>query len=233
MGKYLNMLWQPIRPFEFTQPVFDYLIYRWLAIKPLSTLIFAHPRLRKWLTRCEVNERVVETPFVLANLPRRGKVLDVGACESPISLMLASLRYQVTALDLRPYPFDHPNLQVKVADITRWRSSDQYDVIICLSTLEHILTDSRAIANMWASLRPGGKLLLTTPAAVDPATYPGWRSYSLRQIRRLLAKKFVVVKHWLGTKDDQQHWQLVAKMVSQSQKGTTPTAVHLIVARKK
>lgn len=232
MGKYLSMLWQPIRPFEFTQPVFDYLIYRGLTIKPLSTLIFAHPRLRRWLTRREVNERVVEIPFVLANLPRRGKVLDVGACESPLALMLASLGYQVTALDLRSYPFDHPNLQVKVADITRWRSADQYDVIICLSTLEHILADSRAMANIWASLRPGGKLLLTTPAAVTPATYPGWRSYSVRQIRHLLAE-FAIVKHWLGAKDDQQHWQLVPRLVSQPPKATTPTAVHLILARKK
>ena len=38
-----------------------------------------------------------------------------------------------------------------------------FDLVTCISVLEHIPDDTKAIESMWAALRPGGRLLLTLP----------------------------------------------------------------------
>ena len=55
-----------------------------------------------------VNERIVEVPFAmraLAPLDPGARVLDFGSAESTVALSLASLGFEVTALDLSQYPF--------------------------------------------------------------------------------------------------------------------------------
>ncbi len=39
----------------------------------------------------------------------------------------------------------------------------KFDQIICFETMEHILNDKKLIKDFFAILKPGGKLLLTTP----------------------------------------------------------------------
>lgn len=39
----------------------------------------------------------------------------------------------------------------------------EYDVVLCLETIEHILDDKKLIQDIAACLKPGGRLLLTTP----------------------------------------------------------------------
>lgn len=43
-----------------------------------------------------------------------------------------------------------------------------FDLITCISVLEHIPQDEAAIETMWALLRPGGKLILTLPCMSRP-----------------------------------------------------------------
>lgn len=43
------------------------------------------------------------------------------------------------------------------------------DLITCISVLEHIPADQRAVRRMWSLLRPGGRLLLTVPCAARAA----------------------------------------------------------------
>ncbi len=38
----------------------------------------------------------------------------------------------------------------------------RFDKILCISTIEHVIDDRKAMAEMYKVLRPGGKLLLTT-----------------------------------------------------------------------
>lgn len=40
-----------------------------------------------------------------------------------------------------------------------------YDLVTCISVLEHIPDDAPAVAKMWELLRPGGRLVLTVPCA--------------------------------------------------------------------
>lgn len=225
MFKFFNLLWQPIRPFEFTAAVFDRLKYQLLAIKPISTIIFATPGLRTRLTDRFVNERIVEVPWILGNLPQPpARILDIGACESPIALMLASIGYRVTAVDLHSYPFSHPNLKVIVGDITTLSLTGKFDVIVCLSTLEHIglpvyggrtmqAGDDSAIRHMYHWLKPGGYLLLTVPAAQTYQVGKLWRLYDVATLKDLL-RLFKSVKLRLGVKNSRQQWQVVTRLPS-------------------
>lgn len=43
-----------------------------------------------------------------------------------------------------------------------------FDLITCISVLEHIPTDREAVDVMWSLLRPGGRLILTLPCMAQP-----------------------------------------------------------------
>jgi len=53
-------------------------------------------------------------------------------------------------------------LDVRALD-SRKDFSDKYDVAICLENIEHIINDQKLIHDITMCLKPGGKLLLTTP----------------------------------------------------------------------
>jgi SAM-dependent methyltransferase len=147
-----------------------------------------------------VNERIVEVPYAfgaVSRLPTGVKLLDVGATESLVSLSLASLGYDVTALDPRPYPFVHPNLSVVVGLMQEWVPPTQFDCVLCISTIEHIglgaygepVSDARAdeaaMSQIWRSTAPGGVLVLTTRFG-KPSQDWLHRTYNRDQILALL-----------------------------------------------
>jgi 2-polyprenyl-3-methyl-5-hydroxy-6-metoxy-1,4-benzoquinol methylase len=192
-------------------------------------------------TRREINERILETPFILNRVSVKPiNILDVGACESPLALMLASMGHNVTALDLRKYPFTHPNLTSTIGDITKFHQAQKFDLVICLSTLEHIglevyggkkntQGDYLAIKNIYKLLKPGGKLLLTTPLADMDKTHELWKEFSQRTLIDLLAM-FSRVKVLIGEKRSDQNWHIVDKLTPKN--GNTPTGVALVEAFK-
>lgn len=147
----------------------------------------------------DVNERVCEIPFVLAAvaaLPTTAHVIDIGCCESPIALHLASLGYQVTALDPRPYPFSHQNITVVEQSIEDYQPTVPVDAAILLSTIEHIgigsygldraeRLDLAAMSHVRSLLGATGLLVLTTPfgtAAVNELE----RTYDVAGVHELL-----------------------------------------------
>jgi len=126
-----------------------------------------------------VNERIVEVPYVfraLAGTPARARVLDVGSAESTVSLSLAALGYEVTSLDLREYPLEHPSLEAIASPLDEWDAEEaSYDAIICLSSIEHFGvgaygeasgeggSDRAAIEKLLTLAKPGALLILTVP----------------------------------------------------------------------
>lgn len=123
----------------------------------------------------------------------------MGGCESLLPLELASLGYEVFALDVRDYPLMHPRL-ISVKEDIRGTSfpSDFFDTAIALSTLEHIGLgfygepvdphgDRKAAIEIFRILKPGGRFLLTVPFG-RPATTSGHRVYDAARLRALLAE---------------------------------------------
>ena len=148
-----------------------------------------------------VNERIVETPFVmahLATLPTGSRILDVGADESTVSFSLASLGYDVTALDLNGYPFRHPNLAAVESPLEEFTPPAPFDAVVCLSSIEHfglgaygpdshdLDADVNALARLREMTREGGRLVLTTPYGV-PQINSLERTYDDDGLARLLA----------------------------------------------
>jgi SAM-dependent methyltransferase len=43
-----------------------------------------------------------------------------------------------------------------------------FDLITCISVLEHIPTDREAVGQMWSLLKPGGRLVITVPCMKQP-----------------------------------------------------------------
>jgi 2-polyprenyl-3-methyl-5-hydroxy-6-metoxy-1,4-benzoquinol methylase len=147
-----------------------------------------------------VNERVAEVPYAfraLSRVPPGGRILDVGATESTVCLSLATLGFEVTAIDPRPNPLAHERLETVVGTIEEWKAEIDFDAVLCLSTIEHLGTseyeqqgtDSRvdleAMKRMRELTKPGGLLVLTTE--VGEASGNRSRVYDREGLDELLA----------------------------------------------
>jgi SAM-dependent methyltransferase len=90
-----------------------------------------------------------------------GRVLDVGVGTWVYPRQLLQDVCDYTATDC----FEHPNVDV-VSDIhalTEVFAPDSFDFVICTDVLEHIPRPWIAVRQLYAVLKTGGTLLLTTP----------------------------------------------------------------------
>jgi 2-polyprenyl-3-methyl-5-hydroxy-6-metoxy-1,4-benzoquinol methylase len=190
-----------------------------------------------------VNERVAEAPYVfraLAAVEPGGKVLDVGASESTLSLSLATLGYHVTAVDPRPNPLSHERLEVVEARIEEWEDDGRFDAVVCLSTIEHIglgayeqhasdrRVDLEAMKRMRELTNPGGLLVVTT--AVGPASFGELgRVYDREGLDELLAG-WEVKDETLVQRRDATTWVTVDEEIG-SLDGSTETIAMVTAAR--
>jgi SAM-dependent methyltransferase len=115
------------------------------------------------------NERAVEMAICLDALERRagGRVLEVG---NVIKHYVASPHDVVDKYEQGAQAFR--------MDVTEFRPELPYDLIVSISTFEHIGFDEevrdpdkplRAIAHVTGLLAPGGELLITAPLGYNPA----------------------------------------------------------------
>lgn len=114
-------------------------------------------------------ERPVEFAFVFRKIgelyPRT--VLDVGTGTTALPHLMRHCGCLVTAVDnMRDYwPPGTVNRHWHVIDddISATRLSPGFDLITCVSVLEHIKTSDAAVRSMLSLLAPGGHLLMTFP----------------------------------------------------------------------
>lgn len=124
---------------------------------------FRHPHNRTW-----VNERIVEVALGLSALAEyRGKrILEVGNVMSNYATITHDVldKYEVAP-------------GVINEDIVTFKPRKKYDLILCISTLEHVGWDEtprdpdkiiKAVIHMKSLLAPKGVLLITTPFGYNP-----------------------------------------------------------------
>jgi 2-polyprenyl-3-methyl-5-hydroxy-6-metoxy-1,4-benzoquinol methylase len=112
--------------------------------------------------------------------PQAKNVLDFGAGRGEFAKRLAARFAEVTAIDLMERP-SHLPLQIQwiKADLNHeLRGQDaRYDLVVAVEVIEH-LENPRAVVRTWHKLlRPGGRLLFSTP-----------NNESVRALAHLLAR---------------------------------------------
>ncbi len=135
----------------------------------LLPLLYMEYRFQKPAGKAVCNERPIEYTYALRWLaqtcPR--EVLDVGSGRSAWPELVAKCGFHVTAIDkIRDYwrgDFFNRHYYVKNQDVTRPTLTRQFDLITCLSVLEHIPNHRDAMDGMFRLLKPGGYLVLSFP----------------------------------------------------------------------
>jgi SAM-dependent methyltransferase len=99
-------------------------------------------------------------------------VLEIGAGHGTFTALVAERVPRVVATDLSPRCVgvlksrfaDAPNVEVALGDVSASSVHGPFDCAILINVLEHIEDDDRALQQLWASLNPGGRLILWVPA---------------------------------------------------------------------
>jgi SAM-dependent methyltransferase len=201
LKRYLCPFYRPVVRPDFTYPIY-YQLPRLPKNRLFRLLYGSVPHQYELI----VNERSVEMPFVFHNLqlPKGAKVLDFGCNESPISIHLASLGYQVVGVDLNCYPFSHPNFQFFRGDFLQAGFPDnEFDGAIAVSALEHCglgayneakyeAGDYGIVNEIYRVLKPTGKFILTVPFGL-PGQTSWYRVYDRERLDSLL-EPFQILK---------------------------------------
>jgi SAM-dependent methyltransferase len=116
-----------------------------------------------------INERAIEYAFVFDNLVKIAptKILDIGTGKSSFPSLIRTCGYLVTAIDnindYWPQGMINRHFHIIDDDILNTKLKEKFDVITCISVLEHIENPSIAISNMFKLLKPGGHIFLSFP----------------------------------------------------------------------
>lgn len=115
------------------------------------------------------NERPCEFSFVFRKIselyPKH--ILDVGTGTTALPHLMRNCGSIVTAIDnvkdYWPKGMFNRHYHILDDDITRTRLKQKFDLITCISVLEHIKNSEEAVRNMLSLLNVNGSLLLTLP----------------------------------------------------------------------
>jgi 2-polyprenyl-3-methyl-5-hydroxy-6-metoxy-1,4-benzoquinol methylase len=99
-------------------------------------------------------------------------ILDVGCAQGTLALVLAERGHRVTAVDLRPHFLayaqsrrTHGDVRFLQADVLKDELPAHYDLIFANQLVEHLVRPHELVARLRDRLRPGGRLVVTTPNA--------------------------------------------------------------------
>jgi 2-polyprenyl-3-methyl-5-hydroxy-6-metoxy-1,4-benzoquinol methylase len=110
-------------------------------------------------------------------IPDNPSILDAGSGFGQYSYYLAKKfpSGKVTGIDIKEEQISDCNefaneidlserLSFKVADLTLFRETEKFDIILSVDVMEHISEDVTVFVNLHESLRKGGTLLISTPS---------------------------------------------------------------------
>ncbi len=136
--------------------------------------LYRHDRQEIWdrsLTPHVWNQYHNQLAYYLALAGTRPQtILDVGCAQGTLALLLAERGHTVTAVDLRPAflsyaqsRYTHGQIQFLAANVLEDELPGQYDLIYANQIVEHLVYPDQLLARLGQRLRPGGRLVMTTP----------------------------------------------------------------------
>jgi SAM-dependent methyltransferase len=151
--------------------------------------------------------------------------MDVGSSSSYVPLELAKQGNEIVAVDIRPYPLRHRSLTFVHGDITEadfGRGMPPFDVITCISTLEHIgighygdqllgQGDRLAVATMHRLLKAEGSLLLTVPFGGKFSQDDFQRVYDFPHIQGLFAQGWRLREERFHIPQGKRNWVIATR----------------------
>jgi len=135
--------------------------------------------------------------------------------------------WDVYGMDIRSeWQFHHPNFTFVQADITKSGLQGNFDVIICISTMEHIGLvgyygnsiedkdgDAKAMVEMCRLLRKRGVLLLTVPYCGHYFERQGAIIYDMNRLRQLANGKFTADDKVVYLQDKKGNWDIANEKI--------------------
>ncbi len=125
--------------------------------------------LRSWYVKKEIN---IWSQTKTGN----ANILDAGSGFGQYSYFLSSKNkaWNVIGVDVKKEQIEDCNnffkrikalnIFFKIVDLTKFNEENQYDLIISVDVMEHILEDVKVFENFHQSLKDGGMLLISTPS---------------------------------------------------------------------
>jgi 2-polyprenyl-3-methyl-5-hydroxy-6-metoxy-1,4-benzoquinol methylase len=99
-------------------------------------------------------------------------ILDVGCAQGTLALLLAERGHRVWAMDIRPQFIDYARTRYERGDITFIRGNaleiglrNRFDLIYANQVIEHLVYPLDLLRRLVSWLKPGGRVVMTTPNA--------------------------------------------------------------------
>lgn len=93
----------------------------------------------------------------------KGDVLDAGSGQGGFSLYLQNLGCNVTMLDILPAEPPHKDIKFILGSVYDLPDTPKWDTILLMEIIEHLEYPENVISRCWDALKPGGRILITTP----------------------------------------------------------------------
>ena len=103
-------------------------------------------------------------------------ILDAGAGFGQYTYYLSQMsdKWQILAVDVKDeqvadcnrffQKIGENNVKFEVQDLVTYKNPEQYDLVLAVDVMEHILEDVEVFRNFHTSLKPGGMVLISTPS---------------------------------------------------------------------
>lgn len=153
--------------------------------------------MRRWLV----------SNILRSEIPPGRRILEVGCGLGELTWVLTEQGYNVDACDLSVRAIQRAKNRSKagrrpnffLADAMSFCAPGQYDAILCLEVLEHLLDDAVAVRNLADSLKPGGILVCSVPHSMELWSLSDeimghLRRYTRQEMRTLLEAAGLSVK---------------------------------------
>ena len=134
-----------------------------------------------------------EYPWVLKNTPFKKDdiVLDVGGGTCHLPSLVSKRVKKVVVGDIyneRMFKPTSKNVEFLKVDITSFESKKKYDIVMCISVLEHIDDYFNALENLTKLVKKGGYLVMTLDLFLD--NFKNCKEEDIDKVIKIISKEF-------------------------------------------